>query len=156
MKATDDEPTAILPTRTVPSWTTVDDRVMGGVSRSSIEASGDGVAWQLGFATSAGEWTEVKLPFRDYTASYRGRRLPEMGPIEPGRIRQLGLTNGRDGRIISVPGVFIGIDSLRRGTVLVRFSNEAPKAPRVMMEGMPILGVGRLAALVTFRPLAGR
>lgn len=91
MKATDDEPTAILPTRTVPSWTTVDDRVMGGVSRSSIEASGDGVAWQLGFATSAGEWTEVKLPFRDYTASYRGRRLPEMGPIEPGRIRQLGL-----------------------------------------------------------------
>lgn len=51
----------------------------------------DGVQYQALFSPPRGEWAEVELPISDFVASFRGRRVPNAGPLVPGRIRQLGL-----------------------------------------------------------------
>ena len=133
----------------VASWSAVDDRVMGGVSRSrlrhdplghavfegtvSLQNNGgfasvrsavlprppaagirrylldvlddgkrykltlrmddafDGIAYQAVFAPPAGLWTTVELPLQAFAASFRGRGVPEAPPLDPGRVRQVGL-----------------------------------------------------------------
>ncbi|GAB4321745.1 MAG: CIA30 family protein [Candidatus Zixiibacteriota bacterium] len=50
----------------------------------------DGVAYQKTFATIAGEWTTVDLPFSEYSPSFRGRIPTGVGSLDPNRIRQIG------------------------------------------------------------------
>jgi hypothetical protein len=51
----------------------------------------DGVQYQARFAPPRGEWTEIELPVADFVASFRGRTVTNAGPLQPERIRQLGL-----------------------------------------------------------------
>ncbi|MFN0149358.1 MAG: CIA30 family protein [bacterium] len=49
----------------------------------------DGVFYQSAFETRDGEWTEHRLAFSEFHASFRGRTL-DAPPIDPRRIRQIG------------------------------------------------------------------
>lgn len=51
----------------------------------------DGVAWSAPFETRAGEWVTVTLPFDEFRPTWRGRTVPGTPPLDPARIRQLGL-----------------------------------------------------------------
>lgn len=50
----------------------------------------DGVNYRSAFATKAGEWMTVKLPFTDFRASFRGQSVPDAPPLEPSRVVTLG------------------------------------------------------------------
>ena len=50
----------------------------------------DGISYQSEFQTAAGEWITVKLPFSEFLATFRGRRVPDAPVLAPGRIRQIG------------------------------------------------------------------
>ena len=49
----------------------------------------DGIAWRAEFTTT-GERQTVELPFAQFVPVFRGRRVPDAGPVVPGRIRQIG------------------------------------------------------------------
>ncbi len=49
----------------------------------------DGVSWAAEFATD-GSWQTVDLPLSAFRAVYRGRSVPDAGPVEPAQIRQIG------------------------------------------------------------------
>jgi NADH dehydrogenase [ubiquinone] 1 alpha subcomplex assembly factor 1 len=51
----------------------------------------DGVQYQARFAPPAGEWSEVRLPIGSFVASFRGRPVPGAPPLDPARVRILGL-----------------------------------------------------------------
>jgi len=132
-----------------PSWYTVDDNVMGGISNSSViidteahslsftgavslennggfvstrsqwtgndlsafdgialrvrgdgntyrlriltEETGSAVAYTGFFATEAGTWQEVYIPFSELVPLYRGFVVTAAGPIDPQFIRSFGL-----------------------------------------------------------------
>jgi len=44
----------------------------------------------LRFETLKDRWIEIELPFSEFTASFRGRKLPDDPPIEPEKIVTLG------------------------------------------------------------------
>jgi len=128
-------------------WRPVDDVVMGGVSRSSFERAGagvarfsgnvslenfggfasvrtpprdwdaagaqafllrvrgdgktykftvrtsdgfDGIQYQSRFTTTAGEWTDVRLPVREFVATFRGRKVPFAASLDPAKARAIG------------------------------------------------------------------
>ena len=132
----------------VSTWSAIDDRVMGGVSRSqlrhdsaghavfegevaldnnggfasvrssllpmgkpdaralTLEVRGDGhvyklsvrtddnfdgVSHQVAFTPPADHWLRLELPFADFRAVFRGRAVPDAAPLDPARLRQLGL-----------------------------------------------------------------
>ncbi len=132
----------------VAEWRAIDDRVMGGVSRSRlkhdpaghavfegelsldrgggfasvrsspgergypgaeacvIEVRGaarhyklsllvddgfDSLGHQAGFATDGTGWQTLRLPLAAFRASFRGREVPGAAPLDPARIRQIGL-----------------------------------------------------------------
>lgn len=50
----------------------------------------DGVTYSLDFTAPAGNWQEIELPFADFKPTWRGRTLPNVGPLQPADIRQLG------------------------------------------------------------------
>ncbi|MCY7314342.1 MAG: CIA30 family protein [Rubrivivax sp.] len=132
----------------VNGWSAIDDRVMGGVSRSelrhdqaghavfegtvSLERNGgfasvrsspgahgkpgavacaievrghgrqfklslltddatDSPNYQCGFAPGGEGWQMIRLPLTAFSASFRGRGVPGAPPLDPARIRQLGL-----------------------------------------------------------------
>jgi hypothetical protein len=132
----------------VEAWRAIDDRVMGGVSRSrlrhdpaghavfegqvSLERNGgfasvrsgpdarglsaaetcvievrgghrqfklslltddgfDSPSYQTGFAPAGGDWQTLRLPLTAFRASFRGREVPGAAPLDPARIRQVGL-----------------------------------------------------------------
>jgi len=87
------------------------DLRLGGCDAIRLRVRGDGrtyrfrlageeplPAWWSEFATERGRWTEVRLPFRDFVAMRRGRRL-DLPPIDPADVRSLGLMifDRRDG-----------------------------------------------------------
>ncbi len=130
-------------------WRTINDTVMGGVSSSSFNTSGDGIGvftgyvslennggfasvrsraqfrdlsdwtglalrvrgdgrsyklglkndmswnsvmYQASFETVAGQWTEVRLPFKSCcTPQFRGRDVPDAPALDPSRILQISL-----------------------------------------------------------------
>jgi hypothetical protein len=39
----------------------------------------------------AGQWTQVDLPLSAFAPSFRGRSVPGAPPLDPGRVRQVGL-----------------------------------------------------------------
>ncbi|MBD3298905.1 MAG: CIA30 family protein [candidate division Zixibacteria bacterium] len=58
--------------------------------RIRTDAEFDGVAYQLSFDTVKDAWIDVNLPFAQFAPSFRGRPVPEAGPLNPERIRQIG------------------------------------------------------------------
>lgn len=130
------------------AWHAIDDRVMGGISRStlrhdpaghavfegtdSLERNGgfasvrssagergltgaesclielrgdnkqfklslltddgfDSLNCQVSFAPKGTDWQTLHLPLADFRASFRGREVPDAPPLDPARIRQVGL-----------------------------------------------------------------
>lgn len=51
----------------------------------------DGIQYQLRFATVAGEWTDVRLPVREFVATFRGRKVPFAPALDAAKVRALGL-----------------------------------------------------------------
>ena len=51
----------------------------------------DGVNYQVGFHPPAGVWTEIRLAVTDFLPSYRGRQVPDAPPLDPAKVRQIGL-----------------------------------------------------------------
>jgi len=49
----------------------------------------DGVAWRAEFTTT-GDWQSVDISFDDFVPVFRGRRVPQAGPVVPPAIRQIG------------------------------------------------------------------
>jgi NADH dehydrogenase [ubiquinone] 1 alpha subcomplex assembly factor 1 len=50
----------------------------------------DGLQYQARF-TATPVWTEIRLPLASFAASFRGRLVPEAPPLDPARIRTIGL-----------------------------------------------------------------
>ncbi len=51
----------------------------------------DGVQYQARFAPPAGEWTDVRLPVASFVPTFRGRVQHDAPPLDPSRVRALGL-----------------------------------------------------------------
>jgi hypothetical protein len=51
----------------------------------------DGLNHQVAFETPPGEWTALRLPVSSFRPSWRGRDVPDAPPLDPARVRQLGL-----------------------------------------------------------------
>jgi hypothetical protein len=49
----------------------------------------DGVTYRATFTTERNQWTNVKLPFSKFEPTYRGRILPNVGPLDAARLQQL-------------------------------------------------------------------
>jgi len=58
--------------------------------RLRTDTSFDGVAWQYSFATTDGEWTTVVAPLQRFVPVWRGRPVTGHGPLDRGRVQQLG------------------------------------------------------------------
>ena len=50
----------------------------------------DGVAYRSLFATDARQWQIITLPFESFSASFRGRPVPDAPVLRPEQIRQIG------------------------------------------------------------------
>ncbi len=50
----------------------------------------DGVAWRALF-TPGPRWQTLNLPFDEFVPVFRGRPVPEAGPLDPAAVRQVGL-----------------------------------------------------------------
>jgi monofunctional biosynthetic peptidoglycan transglycosylase len=62
--------------------------------RFRTDGSFDGVSYTAEFGTAEGEWTEVELPFELFRPTFRGYVPRGSGPLDPSRIRQLGILLG--------------------------------------------------------------
>ncbi|SEL42595.1 CIA30 family protein [Halomonas daqiaonensis] len=51
----------------------------------------DGAAYRALFQPPAGEWQRVALPWNEFEAVFRGRRLEDAPPLDPDAIQQVGL-----------------------------------------------------------------
>jgi len=51
----------------------------------------DGIQYQSRFAAPAGDWIDVRLPVRDFVATFRGRKVPFAPSLDPARVRAIGL-----------------------------------------------------------------
>jgi len=51
----------------------------------------DSLNYQAGFAPAGPAWVTVLLPLAEFRASFRGREVPGAPPLDPARIRQVGL-----------------------------------------------------------------
>jgi monofunctional biosynthetic peptidoglycan transglycosylase len=50
--------------------------------------------WQAPFRTTDGAWTTIDIPFSAFTPVFRGRFVPEAGPLDPSVIESVGLLIG--------------------------------------------------------------
>ena len=55
----------------------------------------DGVSYQASLAPPVGEWREIRLPFSEFRPVFRGRVVPGQPPLDPARIRTLGVIIAR-------------------------------------------------------------
>ena len=51
----------------------------------------DGVNHQAVFDPPAGAWTSIRLPLAAFTTTFRGRPVAGVPPLDPARVRQMGL-----------------------------------------------------------------
>jgi hypothetical protein len=51
----------------------------------------DGIQYQQRFTATAGTWSDVRLPVRDFVATFRGRKVPFAPSLDPAQVRALGL-----------------------------------------------------------------
>lgn len=67
-------------------------------ARFRLDGRFDGVAWRAPFATT-GSWQTVELAFSAFEPVFRGRRVPQAGPLVAADIRQFGfmLSDGTPG-----------------------------------------------------------
>jgi hypothetical protein len=85
------------------------NRGLGGATTCLIEMRGDNkqyklslitddafdsVNYQASFAPAATDWQSLHLPLLAFRASFRGRDVPGALPLDPARIRQVGLIIG--------------------------------------------------------------
>lgn len=56
-----------------------------------VDDAFDGVSYQARFEAPIGRWSVVRLPLAEFQASFRGRGVPGAPPLDPARVRQLGL-----------------------------------------------------------------
>ena len=59
--------------------------------RVRLDDAYDGIAYQETFSTEKGEWVTVKIPFGRLSPTYGGQQVPGAPPMDPAKIRQLGL-----------------------------------------------------------------
>jgi len=59
--------------------------------RCRIGNNFDGVAYRHYFKTNKENWHEIRLPFSKFVPTFRGRILPNVKPLDPKEIRNLGL-----------------------------------------------------------------
>lgn len=57
--------------------------------RLRLDDRWDGIAWRAEFQTT-GDRQTVELAFGEFVPVFRGRRVPDAGPVVAGRIRQIG------------------------------------------------------------------
>lgn len=50
----------------------------------------DGGAYRALFQPSAGEWQHIALPWHEFEAVFRGRRLEDAPPLDPSALQQMG------------------------------------------------------------------
>lgn len=50
----------------------------------------DGVSYQISFATAAGAWQEIVLPFADFIPTHHGIKLTTVAPMDTARVRTFG------------------------------------------------------------------
>lgn len=77
-----------------------------GVTQLCVEARGDGkryklnvrtdnrfdgINYQIAFDTAADQWRSVCLTLSEFSPTFRGRHVADAPPLDPTRIRQLGL-----------------------------------------------------------------
>ena len=51
----------------------------------------DRLNYQASFAPAGDDWQSLHLPLADFRATFRGREVPDAPPLDPARIRQVGL-----------------------------------------------------------------
>jgi len=53
----------------------------------------DGISYQMPFPfdTKKGEWIEIKIPLGQLEATYHGQEVPSAPPMDPSKIRRVGL-----------------------------------------------------------------
>ena len=51
----------------------------------------DSLNYQASFAPKGTDWQTLQLPLADFRASFRGREVTGAQPLDPARIRQVGL-----------------------------------------------------------------
>lgn len=51
----------------------------------------DGMNYQAEFEPPAGAWASVRLPLDAFAPTFRGRHVPGAPPLDPARLRQVGL-----------------------------------------------------------------
>ena len=56
-----------------------------------VDDAFDGVSYQARFEAPAGTWTVVRLPLSEFQPTFRGRSVPGAPPLDPARVRQIGL-----------------------------------------------------------------
>ncbi len=70
-------------------------RVRGDGKRYKLnlrtDASFGGIVYRVPFETGEGEWKELRFPFSDFMASFRGRAVPDAPPLDPASITSVGL-----------------------------------------------------------------
>ncbi len=59
--------------------------------RVKTDSSFDGINYKIDFLTKANSWIEIKLPFSDFTPTFRGKKLSNVKPLDPSQIQQVGL-----------------------------------------------------------------
>ncbi len=56
-----------------------------------IDDGFDNLGYQASFEPSGNEWQSLSLPVTSFRASFRGRIVPGAPPLDPARVRQVGL-----------------------------------------------------------------
>jgi hypothetical protein len=55
-----------------------------------MDGSFDSAIYRCDFATKNGVWEEHRLPLKDFVASFRGRALTDVPPLNPGKVSSVG------------------------------------------------------------------
>jgi len=92
----------------------VEEGALAGAGRIRLRVRGDGrryelrlrrghrfteVAWTAAFQPPEGRWATVEIPLDAFEPTFRGSRPRQAGPLDPGRVGQIGfmLSDGREG-----------------------------------------------------------
>jgi hypothetical protein len=51
----------------------------------------DGINYQASFLPPVDDWAQLRLPLADFQPTFRGRTLADAPPLDPARVRQVGL-----------------------------------------------------------------
>jgi monofunctional biosynthetic peptidoglycan transglycosylase len=62
--------------------------------RLRLDTRFDGIAYTATFDTEPGSWVTHRISFEEFRPTYRGRTPRDAAPLDPSRIRQLGLLIG--------------------------------------------------------------